>query len=199
MEILKIEDYKKNRKLVYLEEDTPAFCLYAKEVSRFDLKEGAELTDETYRGITELLTKRARERALYLLADMARTEHQLRKKLRDGMYPEEAIESAVTFCRDKHYIDDKDYAERYISSKSGSLSRRMIEKKLYEKGISREIASAAFEELPDVEEDTIKALIEKKYGDISDLSYEEKQKAVRRLMSAGFAYETIRKALDGLS
>lgn len=199
MEVLRIEDHKRNKKLVYLEEDAPAFCLYAKEVSRFDLKEGEELGEDTYSEIMELLSKRAKERALYLLEDMARTGQQIRTKLKEGFYPDEAVEYALSYCIKKHYIDDDDYARRFIASRSDRLSRRMIEKKLYEKGIDRDIIAAAFEEMPDFEEETVRKLIGKKYGDVSGASFEEKQKIVRRLLSAGFAYDAVKQALDGTS
>ena len=88
-EIYKIEDYKANRKLVFLDEDAPAFCLYSKEIRQFELKEGVELKDGVYGEILAVLTKRAKERCLYLLDDMARTEQQIRKKLKEGYYPDE--------------------------------------------------------------------------------------------------------------
>ena len=113
MEILRIEEYKKNRKLVYLEEGTPAFCLYTKEIRTFGLKEGAVLTDEQYQEIISVLCKRARERSLYLLEDMARTEQQVRRKLREGYYPEEAVDFAISYCKDKHY----DYITAFCADK----------------------------------------------------------------------------------
>ena len=196
MEIVRIEDYKKNRKLVYLEEDTPAFCLYSKEISQFGLKEGEELSEEVHGRIKELLSKRARERALYLLDDMARTERQIRDRLKEGMYPDEAVEYAVAYCRRKHYIDDGDYARRYITLKAGTYSKRMIEKKLLEKGIDRDTVSEALEELDVSEAETLRELIRKKYGDISDISFEERQKIMRRFLSSGFSYDSVREAMD---
>ena len=95
LEIYKIEEYKKNRKLVYLDEGTPAFCLYTKEIKKYELAEGSIISEEVYGKIVELLSKRARERCLYLLESMARTERQLRDKLKDAYYPEEAIDYVV--------------------------------------------------------------------------------------------------------
>ena len=196
MLVVKIEEYKKNRKLVYLSEDTPAFCLYTKEIAGFDIEEGKELSGETFEKIMELLSKRARERSLYLLADMARTEYQLRKKLKDGMYPEEAIDSAIEYCKGKHYIDDEDYARRFISSKADRLSRRMIEKKLYEKGIDRDTITLAFEDAGISETDTVRSIISKKYPGMSEWTFEDKQKVIRKLLNAGFSYDAIKDALQ---
>lgn len=196
MEIYKIEDYKKNRKLVYLEEGTPAFCLYKKEIEQFALEEGKEIEAGVYDELISLLSKRARERCLYLLDDMSRTEYQLRSRLKDGFYPEEAVENAISYCKEKHYIDDRDYAERYVSIKSDTLSVCMIKRKLLEKGISREIISEVLEDSDITEADTVRRLIQRKYGDISGYDDEQKQKLIRRLLSRGFGYDSIKKAVE---
>ncbi len=44
--IFKLEPYRKSRVKVYLQEEKPAFALYAKEVKQYELKEGEELTEE---------------------------------------------------------------------------------------------------------------------------------------------------------
>ena len=196
MEVYRIADHKKNRKLVYLEESAPAFCLYSKEISRFGLKEGEEIEPEVYGEIIELLTGRARERCLYLLEDMARTEYQLRRKLKEGFYPEEAIDAAVSYCRDRHYIDDLDYAERFVAAKSDGLSIRMIERRLTERGITAGIIEEVLEQSGISEEETVRGLIRKKYGDISGYGYEDRQKLIRKLLSRGFSYDSIKKACD---
>ena len=199
MEIVKLEEYKKTRKLVYLSEGTPAFCLYDREIRKYGIEEGGELTEEAYAEISELLRKRARERCLYLLDDMARTEYQLRSRLKEGFYPEDAIEEAISYCKDKHYIDDLDYAKRFISYRSEKLSIRMIRKKLMEKGIDRDTIDIAFQESEISEADTLRAMIEKKYGDPSDLTFEDKQKAMRKLLSAGFSYDAVKSAMNRAS
>ena len=196
MEIYKIEEYKKNRRLVYLSEDAPAFCLYSREIKQFDLTEGEGLSGETFEEIMELLKKRARERTLYLLDDMPRTEGQIRKKLRESYYPEEAIEAALEYCRKKHYVDDLDYALRYIEEKSSKLSGRMIERKLFERYIDKETIEAAFSKCEISESDTVRGLISRKYGDISGLSFEERQKIIKRMLAKGFSYDSIRSAVS---
>ncbi len=195
MEIYKIEEYKKSRRLVYLDEGAAAFCLYAREVKKYELAEGREISGEVYSEIIELLSKRARERCLYLLESMARTEKQIRDKLKEGYYPEEAIDYAVSYCKEKHYIDDTDYAERYISSKAGSMSKRMIEQKLYQRGIGKEVMELAFSEADIDETAALRDLVQRKYGDTSDLSYDEKQKLIKKLLSKGFSYDSIKQVI----
>ncbi|MCR5410583.1 MAG: recombination regulator RecX [Lachnospiraceae bacterium] len=196
VEILRIEEYKKNRELVYLEEGTPAFCLYTKEIRTFGLKEGAVLTDEQYQEIISVLCKRARERSLYLLEDMARTEQQVRRKLREGYYPEEAVDFAISYCKDKHYIDDDDYTRRFIQSRSDKLSKRMIQSKLFEKGIPKEIIEAAFEESDIFEEEAIRKIVAKKNVDTELLDAAGRQKLIRSLLGKGFSYDAIKNVIS---
>jgi len=195
LEIYKIEEYRKNRKLVYLDEGTPAFCLYTKEIKKYELAEGSIISEEVYGKIVELLSKRARERCLYLLESMARTERQLRDKLKDAYYPEEAIEYALSYCKEKHYVDDLDYAERFIASRSATLSKKMIEQKLYQRGIGKDVMEQAFEEADIDEEEALRSLIERKYKDIADLSFEDRQKVIKKLMAKGFSYDAIKAVI----
>ena len=195
LEIYKIEEYKKNRKLVYLDEGTPAFCLYTKEIKKYELAEGSIISEEVYGKIVELLSKRARERCLYLLESMARTERQLRDKLKDAYYPDEAIEYALSYCKEKHYVDDLDYAERFIASRSATLSKKMIEQKLYQRGIGKDVMEQAFEEADIDEEEALRSLIERKYKDIADLSFEDRQKVIKKLMAKGFSYDAIKAVI----
>ena len=67
MVITKIEPSSGKKYKVYLNDEF-AFYLYKSELKIFSLKEGQELDEKIYKKITEeILTKRAKRRALYLL------------------------------------------------------------------------------------------------------------------------------------
>ena len=92
-----IEEQTKTKFKVYLD-GTFAFVLYKGELKRFGIKQGEDLTQENYEKIqNEVLLKRAKKRAMHLLEDMDRTESALRKKLKAGQYPENAISGAIDF------------------------------------------------------------------------------------------------------
>ena len=81
MKVTKLEPVTKTKYKVYLDEQF-AFVLYKGELSRYKKQEEVELSQETIEEIkTEILVKRAKRRALYLLNQMDRTEEQLRQKL----------------------------------------------------------------------------------------------------------------------
>ena len=55
---------------------------------------------------------------MQLLEDMDRSEAALREKLVQGLYPEEAIETAISYVRSFGYLDDARYVdEEFVQSR----------------------------------------------------------------------------------
>ncbi len=124
MTVTEIEPLSKIRFKVYLD-GSFAFVLYKGELSRFSITAGAEISRETVEMIRrEVVFKRAKLRAMYLLEDMDRTEAGLREKLRQGLYPEDAAEEAIQYVKSFGYLDDLRYAENFVRTRKGSKSRR---------------------------------------------------------------------------
>ncbi len=185
----------KKKKLVM--EDGRVFALYNSELYRYKISEGCDLPDSVYAEILDtVLRKRARERMMHLLKDRDYTESQLQRKLRQGFYPEEAIEEALRFGREHHYIDDVRYARLYAEQKAGSMSRRQLAAKLSEKGIRKEIIDRIVSELEDSEEDALEKMIRRKNIDFPALSSQERQKICVYFMRKGFTYENILKKIS---
>ena len=135
MQIMAVTPFDKRRSKVLISEDF-AFVLYNGEIRRYHIEEGAELTEERYRQILdEVLRKRARERAIYLLKEKDRTEAELTKKLREGFYPEEVIREVLELFKARHYIDDEEYGRRYLDNHSQKKSRRRLQYDLQRKGL----------------------------------------------------------------
>lgn len=199
MTIESIEAVNTKKKKICLD-NGKAFALYNGEIRQYKLDEGVELDEELYEEILDtILKKRARERMLYLLKGGDYTEHQIREKLRQGFYPEEAIEEALHFGRKYHYLDDSRYAHIYAEQRASRMSRRMLGLKLTEKGISREIIEEALSGLETGEDDALEALIRKKNVDFSRLDWQGRQKICAYFMRKGFAYENILKKINEIT
>ena len=176
-----------------------AFVLYKGELSRYGVKEGAELTEETVDEIyNTVLLKRAKKRAMHLLEDMDRTEVGLREKLRQGLYPAEIIEKAIDYVRSFGYLNDARYAENFILSRRNSKSRKEIHALLLGKGISDEEISIAFENCygDQEEQEAVRRILEKKRVDPKTADDREMQKIYGYLARKGFRYETIRQVIQ---
>ena len=202
MIISRIEKYRKNKFLIYLN-DEAAFALYAADIKQYGLKEDMELTDELYRSILdETLIKRAKSRTLHILDRQDKTEKQLRLKLRENLYPEEAINAAVEAAKAGNYLNDERYARQYIIEKSRVRSRRQIEAELLGKGIHKEIIADVIEELEEdvpSDLDLIEKIIYKKCDDPGKLDYTGTQKLLRYLTGKGFDIYDIRAVLERLT
>ena len=125
--------------------------------------------------------QKARKKAMRLLEHMDRTERGLREKLLQGGFSQEAAEDAIAYVKSFGYINDRRYAENYISSRISLKSRQKILLELQQKGISRNTALEAWEEIAEYEKpderELIRREIKKKHA--PDIIIEEKE--LRRL------------------
>ncbi|MEG1901084.1 MAG: regulatory protein RecX [Clostridium sp.] len=196
MTVDRIEPLDKRRCKVFLDGDF-AFVLYKGELKKFYIEEGTEMTDEVYQEILKVICKRVRERALYILKFSNRTEAELRIKLRMAFYPEAAIDEAVRFLREYHYLDDDRYAKNYIEVYGKRKSRAELMNALLKKGVEKSCIVQLLEEQPPDEEQQIRQWLEKRrYKD--DARPEEKRKTIAFLMRKGFSYALVRRVIGDI-
>lgn len=179
-----------------------AFVLYKGELKRFGVTQGVELSEKIYQQIrTEIVLKRAKLRAMHLLADTARSEKGLREKLRQGHYPEDIIEQAMDYVRSFGYLDDRKYAESFVLSRKESKSRKEIYAALLQKGVSAEQIQEVLDEVyaEEGEREAIRKLILKRHVDVLQANEEELHKLYGYLARKGFRYEEIRKAIEEMN
>lgn len=198
MIITNIEAVTKAKSRVYIDEQL-AFVLYKGELSRYKIKKDKEISDETYREIIEeVLTKRAKVRCIYLLKSMDRTEYQLRTKLKQGGYPDEAIDGAIDYVKNLHYIDDNRYAQYYIDGRTGSKSKQQITQDLLRRGISKELIHSIYEQKePEDETEQIRKWVEKKRVDLETADPKEINRLYGFLMRKGFQASDISRVIRG--
>ena len=198
MIVTKVELVSKNRYKVEVDGEF-AFVLYRRELSHYQIREECEVSEESFEQIKkEVIIKRAKLRAMHLLNDMDRTESQLRTKLRQSCYTEDVVEAALAYVKSFGYIDDLDYAKRYIQNRQNQKSKRELYAQLVGKGIERELIELAMEECYTGEDDEIEAirqLAAKRKYHFRAATREEQQKQTAYFMRKGFSYENIRRAL----
>lgn len=185
------------RKSKVLTDEGHVFVLYIGELKKYGLQEGGELTPEVYdRILREVLFKRARERCLYLLKARDRTEQELRRKLKEGYYPQEAIENAVAFLKEYRFVDDEKYCREYIRVYGGKRSRRQLEFELRNKGLSPEAVEGFLEENPVDEESQIICYLRKKGYEKDVTPVKEKAKLASALVRKGFSFDQIYRVME---
>lgn len=198
MEITKIETTTTNKYKIYLDEEF-AFVLYKGELSRYHIKEGGSLLEEEFLKMKkEVVTKRAKKRVLHLLEKMARSEEQIRIKLRQGYYTEDVIDEAIEYAKKFGYINDHNYARSYGQMKMNQKSKKEIYFGLLGKGIHKEIVTEVLDELYQMEDESelIIKLIRKKLNKLENLDRKDIQKINGYLMRKGFAYDQIKDVME---
>ena len=198
MQVTKVESVTKTKFRVEIDMEF-AFVLYKGELKRFGIVEEAEITEEAYEKIrNEVVLKRAKLRALHLLTDMARTEKELKEKLRLSQYPEDIIEAAMDYVRSFGYLNDEQYAKNYVESRKDSKSRKELHAALVNKGVSSEWIESAFEAGygEEGEREAIRKLIVKRRVNPLYATEKEMYKLYGYLARKGFYYEQIRKVIE---
>lgn len=124
---------------------------------------------------------------LWLLANKDYFTVQLKKKALEKGYALEEIERVLQKLLQNSYLDDERLLERVIQSyQARGKSNREIWAKLASYGLDRQKISAALHEEKD------QKALKKHLGKIpADLSYQQKQKIVAKLLRKGFGLSEI--------
>ena len=195
MLITAIEAGRNNRYRIF-GEDKFLFALYGKELKRYCIEEGTDISDAMILSIIhEVIYKRAKERALFLLEKRPLTTVMLRTKLKETDYPLEVIEQVVSFLEDYHYLDDENYIRMYVNTYGGRKSKRQLIYGLQQKGISRPLLDAYFEQNDYSEQSGFEYQFQKyiRRREVGDPR--ERQRIFRYFYSKGFSPAMIESAL----
>ena len=169
-------------------EDGSEVILYKGEIWKLGIQEGCVITDEVYHKIIdEILGQRAIKRAMHLLEKQDRTERQLYDKLKENGYPEVCIESAISYVKRYHYIDDLRYASAYIRYRQEKKSRQKLKLELQAKGIARDVIEEALEEeyVSDDQKKILELLQKRRYS-FENADTAEQRKNYQFLLRRGF-------------
>lgn len=152
-----------------------------------------------------MVTRTAYEDALHLLEFRARSAAELRRMLLRRGAPAIDVDAAIQKLRDQKLLDDDDFARQFARSKTlgGGASRRRIAQELGRKGIAREVADRAMDQLR--EEDgidpsaNIHRVARKKWTSLSKLDdFTRRRRLYAFLARRGFDPDEIKAAMQAL-
>ena len=142
---------------------------------------------------------RATEAALVFLSYRPRSEKEVRDRLRRGGYEPDAIEHAIGRLHEWRYLDDADFARRWVENRTAHRPRgkRLLQQELRHKGIDGEIARDAIDDADLDEPGAAEALARRRLPSYAG----DEPAAIRRRLGAylarrGYGYDVIRIALD---
>jgi regulatory protein len=179
---------------------TPAFTLSEDMLFRSGLQIGDELDTAA---ITRLLAddeiSRSTETALNFLAYRARSEQEVRDRLKRGAFSPEAIDATIVRLNDWRYLDDADFARRWVESRARGKPRgqRLLQQELRQKGIDAETSKQVIAE---ADLDEVSAATELARKRLSTMTGDDpvaiKRKIGAYLARRGYGFDVVRKALE---
>lgn len=197
-EITAIEEQKKDpeRCSVFIN-GTFGFGLSKKAVERYNLCAGTVLEEDAYQKLVERIQlDKAKFKALDSISRGSKSEKQMREKLIQAEYSIYIVEEVISFLKKYNYINDEEFARRYVDSKSqySHKSLRQIQSELYKKGVAVDRIKDYCEESEQREEENIEYFLNKfKYNSVLD--FKQKQKIINRLLTRGFSYSQVERCL----
>ena len=196
MYITRVEQSSGKRYKIYSDNEF-LFALYSSEIKQYHIKADMELSDDIITEILEeIVYKRAKERALYLLEGRPYTCSMLKDKLKSSDYPDFIIEKVILFLQKYQYIDDEAYIRMYVESYAKSKSKRQIQLDLQKKGISKNIIVDYMSKQDYSEEACFKKQFER-YVRGKDMKNQlVRQKVFRFFYGKGFSYDLIEKYMN---
>lgn len=168
----------------YLFENGLTITLNSDIVNQYNLKKREELTHEEYLEVLELA---ALSLSYYYLTKRDHSKREIYLKLKDKYREEKVINKVILKLENLGYLDDYQFAKNYIEGRKES--RKKLEYKLWEKGISSDIIKEVFEEYSDELE------LEKLEKEIKKIAKKDKEKQIATLLRKGFKYDDIKKVL----
>lgn len=139
------------------------------------------------------------DKAIYRVMDLIsrrpRSEWEIKDYLKRKDYKPSEIEQSVKLLRERGYINDLDFARRWVESRRllKSTSKRKLRLELMQKRVSEEAITKVLEDDETDEAEVLKELIIKKRG---QTRYKDREKLIAYLLRQGFNYGDIKSAID---
>ncbi len=201
MRIVSIEKAHRGGKFKVCFEEEGELLLSKEVIVDFGLRRNDEISSERMQQIQDAQSYQDTYiAAMRLLNYRMRTTAELRQRLHMKEFPPGAINRVLDKLTNLGLVDDVRFAEAFIASKVASkpIGKRELERKLREKGVSKETASQA---LSDVSNDETQIEFALQAAEIKIRSlkrYELKkrrEKLVAFLARRGFDWDVIRKVV----
>lgn len=199
---IRTQQRDQERASVFLD-DTFAFGLDQQIVLDRGLHSGQTLTEAD---TAELLAldevSRATAAALQFLGYRPRSEGEIERRLRQRAFTQRAIDTTIDKLRAWRYVDDGDFAQRWIENRlvHRPRSARLLAQELRQKGVDAGTAADAIGEAAIDEVADARTLAADKMRKLSSLPDDVRIRRVTGFLARrGYGFGVIRTALDGLA
>jgi len=203
MKITKIEQQLKNhaRYNIYLD-DVFAFGVYDDTLLKYQMRKGDKLTEEKINEIKDFDEYNYGKTVAYkFLSYKPRSIREVKNKLTYKKISLSTVNKIIEHLKKYEFINDETYAKMYLEQKikSKGMGKTMVQYKMIDKGIDKEMISRVLSEnYPEEKQiEAGKKLLEKyvKKQKVKDV-FELKKKCYQYLFSRGFSYPIISQILS---
>ncbi len=139
--------------------------------------------------------------ALQFLGYRPRSEGEIQRRLRQRGFAQPAIDATIAKLRDWRYVDDEDFAQRWIENRlvHRPRSARLLAQELRAKGVDAGTAADAIDEAEIDEVGDAKLLAADKFRKLASLPEEVRIRRVSGFLARrGYGFGVVRAALDEL-
>ena len=195
IKISKIEVQKnhKDRVSVFVDDEYYA-SMFLDIAVKYGIKKDCEIDEEKFKTyIVESEQNLAFNKAFNYMNTTLKTSKQMRDYLKKKGYDELIINNVIEKLKEYDYLNDKKFAESYVSTYRNKYGKNILISKLLSKGISKNIIDDVLVDFKS-EDSVIDKLIVKKLGN-KTLTDDLLTKCMRFLSSRGFNYEEINSAM----
>ncbi len=200
--ITDIKPQVKNGKRVSIYLDGAFYCgLDLLTVLKNRIKVGDEISEQKLIDIQkESELSSAFDKALKQIERSYKTQKAVKDKLLKLGYLEEIVDEVIKKLKNYCFLDDKNYAERYVLTYSGYKGKRLIKSELKFKGVSEDLIDGALNNIESELEVAIK--LAEKYSKNKEKDKKNFVKCYKHLISKGFNYDdsmtATKKAFENL-
>ena len=162
-------------------------------ISKFSV--GSQIDDEQLKELIESSnTKRAKEKALWLISYRDHSKKELEEKVGNSC-DRDSAKKAVERLEELGLVNDekfaRNYAEQLLNVKH--LSKKGAKYKLMEKGIDRDLADMILDEIYFDPQEHIRIIIQSKYRNLAD---EKTRRRAVALQRKGYGWSDIKSVID---
>lgn len=191
--ITDIKEQVKNKKRVNVYLDGAYYCsLDLVTLVKNRLKIGMEISKEELVKIQyESEFQSCFDSALNFISVSQKTKKQIKDKLIQKGYLEEIVLKAIDKLIEYGYVNDSDYAEKYVNSYKNQKGKKLIKLELLKKGVKEEDLSEFLDGV-DSQIETISKLADK-YMKNKPCDLKTVKKLYSYLISKGFDYDEVKE------
>ncbi len=192
---IKVQEKRKNRCNVYIDNEF-SFGISNENAIKNHLKKDMVLTEQDIERIKNTDEyENALSKAVNFISKTLKTKMQVVNYLRNKGFEDEIVFRVVDKLKEYKYIDDIEYAKKYLEFSSKKQGEKLSNYKLMAKGIKKEDIEKANNESEIVYAVACENVLEK-YLRNKEKTKENIIKAQRYLLGKGFSYEDIESAIS---